>query len=36
MSSHIRIPFYFVVDEENGYIYATNAHYEDYLLRYKL
>ena len=30
------IPFYFVVDEENGYIYATNAHYEDYLLRYKL
>ena len=24
------------VDEENGYIYATNAHYEDYLLRYKL
>lgn len=30
------IPFYFVVDEENGYIYATNANYEDYLLRYKL
>ncbi|MEQ3232669.1 hypothetical protein [Bacteroides cellulosilyticus] len=30
------IPFYFVVDEENGYIYATNAKYEDYLLRYKL
>lgn len=30
------IPFYFAVDEENGYIYATNAHYEDYLLRYKL
>ncbi len=30
------IPFYFVVDEDNGYIYATNANYEDYLLRYKL
>lgn len=30
------IPFYFVVDEENGYIYATNSNYEDYLLRYKL
>lgn len=30
------VPFYFVVDEENGYIYATNANYEDYLLRYKL
>lgn len=30
------IPFYFVVDEENGYIYATNANYEDYLLRYEL
>lgn len=30
------VPFYFVVDEENGYIYATNSNYEDYLLRYKL
>jgi hypothetical protein len=30
------IPFYFVVDEENGYIYAVNSDYEDYLLRYKL
>lgn len=30
------IPFYFVVDEERGYIYATNSNYEDYLLRYKL
>lgn len=30
------IPFYFAVDEDNGYIYATNAHYEDYLLRYTL
>lgn len=30
------IPFYYAIDEDNGYIYATNAHYEDYLLRYKL
>jgi hypothetical protein len=30
------IPFYFVVDEENRYIYAVNSNYEDYLLRYKL
>jgi cephalosporin hydroxylase len=30
------VPFYYVVDEENGYIYATNSDYEDYLLRYKL
>lgn len=30
------VPFYFAVDEENGYIYATNSNYEDYLLRYKL
>lgn len=29
-------PYYFVVDEDNGYIYATNADYEDCLLRYKL
>lgn len=29
------IPHYFAVDEENGYIYATNSDYEDYLLRYK-
>ena len=30
------IPFYLAVDEQNGYIYATNSNYEDYLLRYKL
>ena len=30
------IPFQFVVDEDNGYIYAHNGNYEDYLLRYKL
>ena len=30
------IPFYFAVDEDNGYIYATNSNYEDHLLRYKL
>jgi hypothetical protein len=30
------VPFYYVVDEEKGYIYATNSDYEDYLLRYKL
>lgn len=30
------VPFYFVVDEKNGYIYATNTNYEEYLLRYKL
>lgn len=30
------VPFYFAVDEQNGYIYATNSNYEDYLLRYKL
>ena len=30
------IPFHFVVDEENGYIYGHNSNYEDYLLRYKL
>jgi hypothetical protein len=30
------VPFQFVVDEENGYIYGCNSHYEDFLLRYKL
>lgn len=30
------VPFYFVVDEENGYIYGCNSYYEDYLLKYKL
>lgn len=30
------VPFYFVIDELNGYMYATNSNYEDYLLRYKL
>lgn len=30
------IPHYFAVDEKEGYIYATNSNYEDYLLRYKL
>ena len=30
------IPFQFVVDEDNGYIYGYNSNYEDYLLRYKL
>ena len=30
------LPFQFVVDEDNGYIYGYNSNYEDYLLRYKL
>jgi hypothetical protein len=30
------VPFLFVVDEENEYIYGYNSYYEDFLLRYKL
>ena len=30
------VPFLFVVDEENEYIYGINSQEEDYLLRYKL
>jgi hypothetical protein len=30
------VPFLFVVDEENGYIYGYNSYYEDFLLKYKL
>jgi hypothetical protein len=29
-------PFMFEVDEKNGFIYAYNSNYEDYIIRYKI